>query len=145
MNFAKNGYEDWWIEYYGFKTKVVPNSLVLKDPFLKMLFDMRPFTAGILKLNPHEVYDWHVDAKRGVTVNMLLDGFDSQCLFKDTAVCKEILMPYKQGTYFLFDTQKYHKVCNGNSTRYLFSVEFNETLHTLTYDKLYDELRVLCC
>lgn len=143
--FILNATKEWWLEYYGFKTLVVPNAIVHKDSVMSTVYSLHPFTAGILKLDPHEVYDWHVDGRRGVTINMLLEGFDSQCLFRDEDTKEEFKLPYEPDTYFLFDTQKTHKVSNGADTRYVFSLEFFEALDKLNYDKLHKELEKLCC
>lgn len=144
LNFVIDETKDWWIEYFGFKTKVVPNEIIFKDKTLKSIFEMYPFTGGILKLDPYEIYDWHKDSRRGVTINMLLKGFESKCFFRDDISKEEFLLNYEPNTYFLFNTQKTHKVCNGSDVRYVFSIEFFETLETLNYENLYKKLRLLC-
>jgi hypothetical protein len=120
-----------WIEYYGFKTKVLPQSLILKDPVLVALNAAYPFSAGILKLDPAEVYEWHVDERRKAALNMLLSGRGT-CLFCPESP-QELVYPVRRFT--AFNTQVPHKVVNGSTERILFSVEFNDVA-SVTYEDL---------
>ena len=125
LEFAKNS--DGWFKYYNFDTLVVPESILEKEPFFKTL---PPFKAGILRLDPHTCYDWHVDDDRGWTINMLLTAGKSYCLFgaRNGVAFPFIELEYEPGVYYAFNTQVPHTVLNFDSTRYLLSIQFNEKL-----------------
>ena len=117
-----------WLPYYNFDAKRIPPEIVFQDDFFIWLSHHYSFVAGILKLDPYVCYDWHIDTRRGVGVNMLLTPFDrSVCAFKvdlDQTVFKIDELKYKPGTYYLFNTQVSHTVYNFETTRYLMSIEF---------------------
>ena len=133
-----------WINYYNFKAIRLPNDLLFSlDPFLKKLYKKHKFHAGIIKLDPNTYYDWHTDTNRGVSINMLLN-FDGHhhCLFtqdhgKVTGKFKELV--YEPHTYYLFNNQETHSVYNYDAIRFLFSIEFEETKESLSFNDLLKE------
>ena len=133
-----------WQDYYNFKAVQVPGQIIAKDPFLMSLFNKHPFAAGIVHLSPHVCYDWHIDTRRGVGVNMLLN-FEgtSHCLFaKDEGVqfpFEELV--YSPDRYYLFNTQKRHTVINFSEPRYLFTIEFAEDKDHLSFDALVAQMK----
>ena len=133
-----------WQDYYNFQATQVPNEILTKDPFLLRLCRIHPFMAGIVKLDPHVCYDWHIDTRRGVGVNMLLN-FEgvSHCLFakgEGTQFGFEELV-YTPNRYYLFNTQTSHTVINFNEPRYLFTLEFAEDKDQLSFDTLYTQMK----
>jgi hypothetical protein len=133
-----------WQDYYNFQATQVPNEILTKDPFLLRLCHIHPFMAGIVKLDPHVCYDWHIDTRRGVGVNMLLN-FEgvSHCLFakgEGTQFKVEELV-YAPNRYYLFNTQTSHTVINFNEPRYLFTLEFAEDKDQLSFDTLYTQMK----
>jgi hypothetical protein len=133
-----------WQDYYNFKAVQVPDEIISKDPFLVRLHRIHPFMAGIVKLDPNVCYDWHVDTRRGVGVNMLLnyEGV-SHCLFaKGEGVqfgFEELC--YAPNRYFLFNTQTSHTVINFGEPRYLFTIEFLEDKDQLSFDALLAQIK----
>jgi len=116
-----------WGDYYNFEASPIPQEVALLDPVLANLANHYDFQAGVLRLPPSTCYNWHTDTKRKVSINMLLSGFNSHCLFaknKDDTVMQTAELKYKPSTYYVFDTQTPHTVINFNEPRYLFSVEF---------------------
>lgn len=139
LSYAKEAPTTEWVDYYGFKTLPLKKEQFLCDPLLKQVHDLHAFNAGVLKLPPNYVYDWHVDENRGVTINMLLTPeVHSHCLFKLHGFVFDL--PYAKDTYYLFNNQVQHMVLNFEKHRYLFSVEFDEDKTKLSYQTLTKEL-----
>ena len=134
-----------WLPYYNFDDKRIPPEIVFQDDFFIWLSHRYSFVAGILKLDPYVCYDWHIDTRRGVGVNMILTPFDrSICAFKvdlDQTVFKIDELKYKPGTYYLFNTQVSHTVYNFETTRYLMSIEFAKNKDELSFNDLLKDIQ----
>jgi hypothetical protein len=133
-----------WQDYYNFKAAQAPDEILAKDPFLVDLFRKHPFVGGIVRLDPYVCYDWHIDTRRGVGVNMLLnfEGI-SHCLFakgEGTQFEVEELV-YTPNRYFLFNTQTSHTVINFAEPRYLFTIEFGADKDHLSFEDLYLQMK----
>jgi hypothetical protein len=142
LEFALNNQS--WQDYYNFKAAQVPTEIQAKDPFLVSLFQKHPFVAGIVQLSPYVCYEWHIDTRRGVGVNMLLN-FEgtSHCLF---AKGEGVQFPFEELTYspdryYLFNTQTQHTVLNFGEPRYLFTIEFGEDKDQLSFEDLYAQMK----
>ena len=128
-----------WFPYYNFRAKPIPHEVIVKDRFLQWLSARYEFIAGVIKMEPYEQYDWHIDTRRGVSINMLLEHDDSAVLFSDDPfMLVKKIYPYKYepDTYYLFNTQVAHCVINYSKPRYLFSIEFKKNKLQLTYNDL---------
>jgi hypothetical protein len=136
--------ENEWQPYYNFKAKHVPMEVLLKDHFLQWLDSRYGFKAGLLMMEPFTQYDWHVDDRRGVGVNLLLSYEDrSVCMFTDdaNALVKDIFpYTYRPDTYVIFNTQVPHCVINFEKPRYLFTIEFNKDKTELSFDDLINDI-----
>lgn len=135
---------DTWERYHNFDAIQVPFDLVFSDPVLYMLGMQHRMAVGILKLNPYTTYDWHVDGRRGVCVNMLLNDVKSNCIFEvgsDEATHQFIELKYLPKTYYLFNNQVPHMVINFAQPRYLMSVEFEADKNELTFEQLLEEVK----
>ena len=133
-----------WQDYYNFKAVQVPIETLSKDPFLVALFDKHPFVAGIVQLSPYVCYDWHIDTRRGVGVNMLLN-FEgvSHCLFAkgEGAQFGFEELVYTPNRYYLFNTQTSHTVINFAEPRYLFTLEFGADKDQLSFESLLEQIK----
>jgi hypothetical protein len=133
-----------WQDYYNFKAIQVPIEMLSKDPFLVDLFRKHSFVAGIVQLSPYVCYDWHIDSRRGVGVNMLLTPeIKSHCLFTSTEGAQfpfEELV-YEPDTYYLFNTQVRHTVINFYEPRYLFTIEFAADKDQLSFENLLEQIK----
>lgn len=133
-----------WQDYYNFKAIQVPVELLSKDSFLMGLFCKHSFVAGIVQLSPYVCYDWHIDSRRGVGVNMLLTPeIKSHCLFTSTEGAQfpfEELV-YEPDTYYLFNTQVRHTVINFYEPRYLFTIEFAADKDQLSFENLLEQIK----
>ena len=134
-----------WASYHKFYAKPIPAEIIFEDNFFKWLITRYKFMAGVLKLNPYTCYDWHIDSKRGVGINMLLTPeVRSACAFKnesDSEVFKIEELKYKPATYYIFNTQMPHTVYNFETTRYLMSIEFAKDKDELTFDELVKDVK----
>jgi hypothetical protein len=133
-----------WQDYYNFKAIQVPAEILAKDPFLVNLSNKHLFQAGIVQLSPYVCYDWHIDSRRGVGVNMLLTPeIKSHCLFTNTEGVQfpfEELV-YEPDTYYLFNTQVRHTVINFDKPRYLFTLEFKADKDQLPFANLLTQIK----
>jgi len=83
---------------------------------------------SVFKSMPNTCYGWHRDGIRNVSMNMLLEGRDSQCVFGDIKAVRDVknikMLTYEPNRYFLMDVSKFHTVFNFNNTRYMLSIGF---------------------
>jgi hypothetical protein len=99
------------------------------DPAIKQLItdignDNR---LAIYRFFGKECYNWHIDAIRDSSINMLLTGFDSMCIFGNPAKNRRftniVRLQHKPAQYYIMDVKKMHTVYNfGDETRYILSV-----------------------
>jgi len=142
FNFATTTGE--WKPYYNFHAVQVPFDLVFEDPVLYTLGMKHKLAVGIIRLDPYTTYDWHIDTRRGVAVNMLLNNAKSNCLFsvnETEAIHNFIELKYRLGSYYLFNNQVSHMVINFSESRYMMSVEFEADKNELTFDQLVREMK----
>ena len=132
-----------WQPYYNFHAAQVPFDLAYSDPILRSIGTKYPLAVGVIRLDPHTTYDWHTDTRRGVSINMLLNNAESNCLFsvsETEATHSFIELKYRLGSYYIFNNQVPHMVLNFNESRYLMSVEFEADKNELTFDRLLGEM-----
>jgi len=146
LEYAVGLHQSAWTRYYNFDATPVPSDLLHQDPFIVELAKKRKFYAGILRMAPDTCYNWHVDTKRQVGLNMLLaDDNQSRCLFVDGEGLEEVFktkeLKYEPNTYYAFNTQKPHMVLNTTRPRYLFSLEFSYEDSGLTFDELCTDIK----
>jgi hypothetical protein len=133
-----------WEKYHNFHAIQVPFDLVFSDSVLHTLGMQHSLAVGILRLDPYTTYDWHVDTRRGVSINMLLNNVKSHCLFsvRETEATHGFLeLKYQPKTYYAFNNQVPHMVINFEEPRYLMSVEFKEDKDQLTFEQLLREIK----
>lgn len=133
--------EHLWEEYFNFRAIQVPHKIWSREPLFAFLGANYNFRVGIVKMLPEHFYQWHVDSKRKVSINMLLTGKDtSYCVFKDHDEVNGPVtrLPYVANSMYLFNTQEEHCVFNGRGERFLLTVEFD---NGETYETLMKELK----
>ena len=133
-----------WQRYHNFDAIQVPFDIAFSDPILYMLGMQHKLAVGILRLDPYTTYDWHVDGRRGVSINMLLNDVKSSCMFEvghDEATHTFLELKYTPKTYYVFNNQVPHMVINFAESRYLMSVEFAAGKDELTYEQLLGEVK----
>lgn len=81
---------------------------------------------SIFRNNPNSCYGWHFDAIRSSAINMLIDGFDSMCVFGNPQPQSQYsdlsIIKHRPNTYYLLNVKKYHTVYNFNNQRYILSL-----------------------
>lgn len=119
---------------------VLPQDLILRDPFLLWLYQREHFSGGILRLAPWTTYPWHQDYLRGCTINLLLSDPNLSCLlFKHSPseqihrMAKIVPVPYTPHYYMCLNTQVEHSVLNWGEERFVFSVHFTRELGEFKY------------
>lgn len=142
----KFGHKEGWGEYYNFFAKPLPSEYLESDKFIKWLSKRHSLELILFYYPPYYIYNWHVDVRRGVTLNLLLN-FDgkSNCIFCENEEHKESTLNfkeliYKPNTYFLFNTQVFHSVYNYDKPRYLIGCEFKDKKQELSFKKVRDEI-----
>ena len=82
---------------------------------------------AIYRFFEKECYGWHVDTIRESSINMLLTGFDSMCIFDNPVKNRRFnnitRLQHDPNRYYLMNVSKMHTVYNfGNETRHVLSI-----------------------
>lgn len=81
---------------------------------------------SVFRNEPNTCYSWHRDSIRNSAINILIDGFDSMCVFGELAPNKKFTNTMKlshlPATYYLMNVKKFHTVYNFNNQRYILSL-----------------------
>ena len=136
-----------WMPYYNFMALPLEKEVTDFDPFMRKLAEKRKFRSGILRVEADTCYNWHVDSERKSSLNMLLyDDGNSRCLFAPYGfgiVMPIVELKYRPNTFYAFNTQIVHMVCNTSKPRYLFSIEFMDEDKDLSYEELCKDIQGL--
>lgn len=129
---------DEWYPYFGFWAISLDIDHVFSIcPTLETINSIAKIKGvGVTKMLAFDYYKLHKDTERGVGINMLLQHRNSFCAFVDTDKNKTTQMDYQSNTMYLFNTQVPHTVFNFEEDRYMFTVEFEDTLKLLPYRAL---------
>jgi hypothetical protein len=119
-----------WENKNSFDLITVPYELIKTDITLDYFYRILKAYPVILRTEPYSFYRFHIDEKRKCAINMLLDGFDSNCYFADPTDSEDVFnnveeLVYEPNTYYLLNTTKKHAVMNRSKTRYMFSMGIN--------------------
>ena len=142
LAYAKN--TNAWGKYFNFDATQLPHEFIREDALLNLLSKKYAMAVGIVRLNPYVCYDWHIDTRRGVGVNMLLTPeVRSSCLFAagEGAQFGVEELVYEPSTFYVFNTQNKHMVLNFDQPRYLLTVEFELDKDHLSFYDLVQELK----
>ena len=119
----------YWFETHGFTVTKVPEHIYTKDPVILALVKEFQADPVILRMDPMIFYRFHTDAFRQCTVNMLLEGSDSECYYGTPSKHEELMklteLVYETKKLYLLNTQLPHAVLNKSQPRYLFSIGIN--------------------
>lgn len=125
----------------GWMVSPLPEEIVFGEPLLREInSQFKILRAGIIRMETNRCYKWHVDMYRGVTINMLLTPeSQSHCYFGDSndeyqEQFNFIELKYTKNEFYLFNTDIIHTVLNYNEPRYLFTIEFAQPKHELSYE-----------
>jgi len=97
----------------------------------------------LFKLPPKSCYSWHKDAKRHASINMLIKGFDSLCIFGTESIEKKFInldkIEHKKDTYYLMNVKESHTVFNFDQERYVVSISIPDTPYDIVRDYLIEK------
>ncbi len=129
-----------WFEHESlWNLSLIPPTLLLENQVLAIINEKFKIEgAGFIKMDPGECYKWHVDYSRGVAINLLMNpGVQSLCLFEQESLnderIKYIKLEYEPNQFYLFNTQVSHSVTNFDETRFMFTLQFEQTKEELSY------------
>lgn len=94
---------------------------------------------SVFKYDVNSCYNWHVDKIRMSALNMVLDGFDSVCVFGKPGPVNTITdmqqLIYEPDNYYLLNTHRHHMVLNFSQIRYVLSIGFPDVRYqdVITY------------
>lgn len=81
---------------------------------------------AVYRNKPNTCYGWHFDAIRLSAINMLIEGFDSMCVFGNQQPQRQYtdvsIIKHQPNTYYLLNVKKHHTVYNFNNQRYILSL-----------------------
>jgi len=139
-HFNNNKHSLEYVDYYGFTLSPLPEQVYLTEPLISSInLKYKISGCSILKLDPFRCYKWHQDARRGVSINLLLSPESRSAVLFGNSVSDsddqfEIAeFEYEPNYFYLFNTQAMHTVINYEQPRYLFSLEFEQDKHSLTF------------
>lgn len=127
-NKIQNSIESDWRDYLGLSIFYIDvNNLIADAKIVKLIKDIGDEgRIGIQRAIPNSCYDWHTDAYRFASINMLIDGFDSMCIFGNNMPYKKFtelsVIKHEPATYYLMNVSKFHTVYNFNNQRYILSL-----------------------
>ena len=127
-NKIKNAKESDWIYYLEQDIFLLDvNDLVTDVKITKLINDIGDSKRiGIYRLNPNTCYSWHFDSGRMSSINMLIEGFDSMCIFGNLNPGRKYtdlsVIKHEHATYYLMNVRKFHTVYNFNNQRYILSL-----------------------
>ena len=134
-----------WIDYFDFKTALLPADLLRRDDFFRWLHSRHPYKAGVIKLPKNTCYSWHSDTSRCVCVNTLLSfNGHSHCLFapnREEVSHGFMELQYEPYKRYVFNNQVDHMVINFEEDRYLLTLEFVANKFELSFDGLMEDVK----
>lgn len=97
----------------------------------------------LFRLPPKICYSWHRDAKRQASINMLIKGFNSICIFGTEAPEKKFVdldkIEHKRNTYYLMNVKESHTVFNFDQERYVVSISIPDTPYNIVRDYIIEK------
>jgi hypothetical protein len=135
-----------WFDYFGFTSLQIDTATVLatSDILSELNSRIKIQYTGITKMKPAEHYRLHTDSVRGVSINMLIQHHQSQCMFVgDLQKGPYIELCYEPGVLYVFNSQIPHTVINLSENRYMFSIQFQEPRQVLKYADVVRHLKYI--
>jgi len=100
----------------------------LNPKIVQLISDIGDVTRlAIYRFFGKECYNWHTDSIRLISINMLISGFDSMCIFGIPTVNRRFTkvsrLQHEPDQYYLMNVKQMHTVYNfGLETRYVLSL-----------------------
>jgi hypothetical protein len=137
--------ESEWIQYLEQNIYLLNMKDFEADPDIIDLINM--FSSEkklcLFRLPPKICYGWHKDANRQSSINMLIKGFDSICVFGTESLERKFVdldkIEHKKDTYYLMNVKESHTVFNFDQERYVVSISIPDTPYTVIQDYLIEK------
>lgn len=128
---------------YAFKLIKLQDSYITNNHSLACINEKFKIYPFIFKLPADSNYNWHTDVDRGVSINLPLNNHAQSftCFLSNPQL--DTLnsihqLEYDPGYFYLFNTQVNHSVLNLKQDRYFFSITFEKTKLSLSYQTVLD-------
>ena len=122
------------------KLPIMP--LVAASPILSLCHKHLGFLGALMfTMRPRSVVPMHIDSYRNVSLNMLIDGWDSHTLFVNHLYFTEL--KYKPHKLYVYNASISHQVVNFDNYRYLLSVSFQRMISYLDVVKFLESHNLL--
>jgi hypothetical protein len=127
-NKIQNAKESNWMDYLEQSILLLElNDLIADTKIVKLIKDIGDSNRiGVYRSIPNSCYSWHMDSGRQSSINMLIDGFDSMCIFGNIQPHKKFtelsVIKHEPATYYLMNVKKFHTVYNFDNQRYILSL-----------------------
>lgn len=128
----------YWVFIHSFYVTKVAPELYKNDPFISTLLERFRGEAVILKMPGKCMYNYHVDFSRSVSINILLNNFDSSHSFykvpmtqngkEDPNLDHIVEINYQPGDAYMLNVEKTHAVINTGGDRLVFALSFDKPL-----------------
>lgn len=124
----KNSQDSDWKDVLQMTLLLLPKTLFEQE--LALMKIINRFDAGnrlaVYKTSPNTSYHWHRDSSRFTCLNILIDGYDSLCMFAKTPVNGMmhdlVKLNYEPNNVHLLNVSQLHTVFNFNNDRHLLSI-----------------------
>lgn len=143
-----NSSESQWQKKFDFErltlsSDIFKNEILIYNLIEKFNCNKR---LSIFKWSANSAYDWHTDPMRNASVNLLLEGWNSLCLFgkpnlensNDQNIKNLKVLNYSDSNFFVLNTTEYHSVINFDNPRYLVSICIP---HPYTFEEVIEYLK----
>lgn len=131
MDEVLNKKSEVWEDEYEWQALKISDEVLMQDTFLRKLKEKCNFVGHVFKIGSNQFYDWHTDALRATSINIVLNKCHCHTLFskKDKYLCDFIELKYEPNTYYVLNTIIDHAVINFDETRYLLSLSFEKEMN----------------
>lgn len=124
---SKSKEED-WEKVLQMTLLLLPTELFETEPALMSIIDKfgSHNRLAVYKTSANTSYNWHRDISRFTCLNVLLDGYDSLCLFAqppDQGMMYDMQkLDYQPNRVYLLNVTQLHSVINFSTERHLLSI-----------------------
>lgn len=145
LDFALYHVNDPWLSSFGFRMLPLDLGKVFElCPTLARINEVfKMSSCNVLKMNERDYYSLHTDDERGCGINMLIQDYDSACVFVDENEKKLLKLEYAPNTLYLFNTQIPHQISNYSGLRLLLSIAFVDNKDRLSYTDVLEKLNII--
>lgn len=137
LEYAKTRHPMYWVKIYSFLVTKVPSEVYAKDAFVSTILERFNGQAIILKMPARAMYNFHIDAERSTSINLLLNNFEcSQSFYKvpmlgsngtaDPSLEHIVNIEYSPGQAYVLNVGEQHAVVNTGPERLVFALSIDK-------------------